>query len=360
MLMSSPAGCSRGRSCWTASGARPTSASRARSTCTCATCARSSSRRRASRGTSRRCAASAIASRLMPVGRRDHLPVPAARDLAVGAGARASRRSRSASRRCWSCRRCGTTSSTPRVAEIDRSAKANLGAVPAAELQMADAVTRLRAADRQPRRRARHAERPRRLPAGRAATCPTSTADPLRRRRAQGPAGAGRARSRQAVRGRDGDPDRADVGTRPAGRAVHVAAERRRPHGRHGAARRPDRGRDRAARELAGRAAGRVRAGGAHPPAGARDAPDRRRQPRDAGHRRRPRRDPRAGPRVRRHAPRGWSAPTARGASSSPTPRTSCARRCSRSAASSSCSRTRRTPPRAASSSPRCTARCRA
>ena len=52
-----------------------------------------------------------------------------------------------------------------RVAEIDRSAKANLKLFLSSEINYADAVG-LRAADRQPGRRARHAERSRRLPAG--------------------------------------------------------------------------------------------------------------------------------------------------------------------------------------------------
>ena len=52
---------------------------------------------------------------------------------------------------------------------------------------------------------------------------------------------------------------------------------------------------------------------------------------------------------VRRHAAPARSSSTTRASSSSPRPRTSCARRCSRSAASSSCSRTRSsTTPRAA------------
>ena len=54
-----------------------------------------------------------------------------------------------------------------------------------------------------------------------------------------------------------------------------------------------------------------------------------------------PRRARPAGGRVRAHARRGWRSSTTPGASSSPTPRTSCARRSSRLAASWSCSTTR-------------------
>ena len=62
--------------------------------------------------------------------------------------------------------------------------------------------------------------------------------------------------------------------------------------------------------------------------------------------------------RLRRHVSASCSGSTTRASSSSPRPRTSCARRCSRSAASSSCWRTRSsTRPPAASSSTTCARR---
>ena len=60
------AGCTRGRCCWSRSGATRPTAIRARSTSTSATCARSSSATRARPSTCSRCAASAIASAIMP------------------------------------------------------------------------------------------------------------------------------------------------------------------------------------------------------------------------------------------------------------------------------------------------------